>query len=103
MSNAPYVVCVEFTIKPERIAAFLPRMLENAALSLEQEPGCQVFDVCQAPDNDAQIFLYEVYRDEEAFQHHLKTAHFLDFDRQTASDIAAKTVRIFARLQAGRS
>ncbi|OZI47104.1 putative quinol monooxygenase [Bordetella genomosp. 4] len=99
MSNAPYVVSVELVIKPERVAQFLPLILENAAASLKHESGCLVFDVCQGTDDKAQIFLYEVYQDEAAFQHHLKTEHFLKFDRQTAPDILSKTVRIFARLQ----
>lgn len=99
MPNPPYVVSVEIVIKPERVAEFLPLILENATASLRQEPGCQVFDVCQAPDDETQFLLYEVYDDEAAFQLHLKTEHFLKFDRQTASDILSKTVRIFARLQ----
>lgn len=99
MPNSPYVVSVEIVIKPERVAEFLPLILENATTSLRQESGCQVFDVCQAPDNETQFLLYEVYDDEAAFQHHLKTEHFLKFDRQTASDIQSKIVRIFARLQ----
>lgn len=99
MPNAPYVVSVELVINPERVAQFLPLILENAAASLKHESGCLVFDVCQGTDDKAQIFLYEVYQDEAAFQRHLKTEHFLKFDRQTAPDILSKTVRIFARLQ----
>ena len=99
MPSLPYVVVVDLLIKPEHAEAFLPLILENAASSLAQEPGCLVFDVCQADDNATKFLLYEVYVDEAAFQRHLKTDHFLHFDRQTAPHVVSKAVRTLARLQ----
>lgn len=96
--NRAYVVVVELTVAQERAAEFLQLMLRNAASSLELEAGCQAFDVCQSPDDAGQFFLYEIYDSEAAFQHHLKTAHFDAFNRQTAPYTLAKTVRTFSRL-----
>lgn len=41
-----YVVTVLFYIKTAHRAEFMAAMLENAQISLVNEAGCQVFDVC---------------------------------------------------------
>jgi autoinducer 2-degrading protein len=92
-----YVIVVDFTIKPEHVAAFRTAIVENARLSRESEPGCRQFDVCVDPEDATRIFLYELYDDEAAFQAHLKTAHFLEFDRASAPWVAAKSARALAR------
>ncbi len=92
-----YVIVVDFTIKAEHVAAFRAAMIENARRSRETERGCRQFDVCVDPKDATRIFLYELYDDEAAFQAHLKTAHFLEFDRATAPWVAAKSARALAR------
>jgi autoinducer 2-degrading protein len=92
-----YVIVVDFTIKPEHVAAFRTAIVENARLSRESEPGCRQFDVCVDPKDATRIFLYELYDDEAAFQAHLRTAHFLEFDRASAPWVAAKSARALAR------
>jgi len=41
-----------------------------------KEEGCTVFDVCADPDDDKRFLLYEVYKNEAAFEHHKTTDHF---------------------------
>lgn len=79
-------------------AAFLPLMLENAAASLGNEEGCHQFDVATDPDRPDEVFLYEVYSDENTFSAHLKTAHFAAFDARTSDMIATKDVRTFQKV-----
>ena len=88
-----YVVIVDFRIKPERLAAFMPLMLENARLSRETEPGCRQFDVCVDPADKTSVFLYEIYDDRAAFDAHLATAHFKRFDSAVGPMVATKVVR----------
>ncbi len=92
-----YVVTVTFTLHPGRLAEFLPLMVENARLSLAEEPGCHTFDVCMSRvgGSDDEVFLYELYADEAAFAAHLESAHFKAFDAAVAEMIAAKDVRLF--------
>lgn len=66
------------------------------------EDGCNQFDVCQSPDNEIEIFLYEVYDDAPAFQIHLKSSHFVEFDTQVASMIDEKTVRTYSLMASGQ-
>jgi quinol monooxygenase YgiN len=93
-----YVVTVDFRIKPAFLAEFRDRMIANARASREQEPGCFQFDVCADPANADCICLYEVYADRAAFEVHLASAHFKAFDREVADWVAAKSIRIFERI-----
>ncbi len=88
-----YVIVVDFRIKLERLAEFMPLMLENARLSRETEPGCRRFDVCVDPADSASVFLYELYDDRAAFEAHLGTSHFKRFDAAASPMIASKAVR----------
>jgi autoinducer 2-degrading protein len=92
-----YIVTVEFTVKPDRIAAFMPLMVENARASREREPGCRQFDVCVDPEAAHRVFLYEVYDDRRAFDTHLASAHFKTFDAAVGDMVAQKKVRTYTR------
>ena len=67
---------VTFTIRPETRDRFLAGIAEQAATSLELEPGCRQFDVCVDVEDPNRFLLYEVYADEEAFRLHRTTPHF---------------------------
>ena len=84
-----FAVCVTIEVEPGQLAAFLPLMHQNAQASLRNEAGCHQFDVCTGGPEDP-VFLYELYTDAAAFDAHLKTAHFLKFDRETAAMIKDK-------------
>ena len=92
-----HVVTVEFEIVAGREEDFLARVKQQAGDSLEREVDCLHFDVCVAPDAPGRIFLYEIYRDPAAFQVHLESAHFADFDATVADWVATKTVRAWRR------
>ncbi|PRY20930.1 quinol monooxygenase YgiN [Aliiruegeria haliotis] len=90
-----FAVTVIFRTAPGAMEAFLPLMRANAATSLAEEPGCRVFDVCTDPSRPDEVFLYEIYDSEEAFQIHLKSAHFLEFDASVAAMVVKKTVATY--------
>ena len=89
-----YVVTVLFEVASERWGAFLPTVRRQARLSLAREDGCLRFDVCLAEDA-GQVFLYEIYRDRAAFDAHLETAHFREFDAHVAPWVTRKSVATF--------
>ena len=72
-----YVVLVRIKVKPSMTDKFLSEMLLNSRNSLANEIGCHQFDVCQDLSEPNRIYLYEVYDDENAFQAHLETSHYL--------------------------
>ncbi|MEP4198551.1 MAG: putative quinol monooxygenase [Aliishimia sp.] len=88
-----YAVCVDLKIKPGLKDTFLPHMIENAEMSLKDEPGCVQFDVCVMENDPELVVLYELYKTKEDFSNHLNSKHFLRFDAQTANMIAQKLVR----------
>ena len=91
-----HVVTVRFRLRSGREADFMPIVLDNAARSLAQEPGCLRFDVCQTRGDPGDIFLYEIYDSAEAFADHKTMQHYLDFVEQTAPMIESKSVETFA-------
>lgn len=85
------VIAVRLDVHPDSRHAFRGHILENAAQSLDREPGCKRFDVCFS-DDGASCFLYEVYEDEAAFDAHRKTDHYAEFGRKTEGMITDKRV-----------
>lgn len=94
-----YVVVVEFSIRPAHTAAFVQRVRQQAQDSLREEAGCHVFDVCLDPGRANFILLYEVYSDREAFETHLESAHFLDFDTAVRDWVDGKEISTYERLE----
>ena len=72
---ARVAIVVEFTLKAGQHAAFDRLIREHARRTLEEEPGCERFDVLQplgrdgAPD-ETRLMLCEVYRDQAAVDEH---------------------------------
>ena len=93
-----YVVTVKFTIKADSVAEFTKVMKRQAQNSLRNEEGCLQFDVCQDPSDSRNFFLYEVYVDSEAFEAHLQTDHFNDFDRTVKEWTESKVAEKWAKL-----
>ena len=72
-----HVIIAPIKIKEGFKEPFMAEMLADARGSVEDEPGCIRFDVIQDPDEENTIWLYEIYRDADAFQTHLETPHFI--------------------------
>ena len=86
------VIAVTFELQPGTTERFMPLMLQNAQASLHDEPGCLQFDVLSPEDKAETIFLYEVYENDQAFEQHLQTPHFLTFKAAVAELIKSQTV-----------
>ncbi len=93
-----YVILVEFTLHARHFEKFVTRVRQQAADSLEREPGCRVFDVCIDPARDNFVLLYEVYDDRAAFDAHLAADHFIDFDATVGGWVSDKQVRALERI-----
>ena len=89
---ARFVITVDFYLHAGTLEPFLILIKENARKSLTEEPGCDRFDVLiekGAPDH---IVLYEIYHDRAAFDVHLKSRHFAQFN--TASQRYVKDKKV---------
>ena len=92
-----YVITVLFSIRPEHSSEFLQAMVANARTSVAEESGCRQFDVCVSDRNPNDVFLYEVYDSKAAFDAHLASAHFRQFNESTAAWITARDIQAFEK------
>ena len=67
---------VSVHMKPEYRDQILKGALEDARGSQHDEPGCLRFDVVQDEADPNRVYFYEIYRDEAAFEAHVKAPHF---------------------------
>ena len=99
----PFVVVVFFEAKAAHVADFRQAILINAKASVDDEPGCQQFDVAQDANDPASFFLYEIYDDEAAFKAHIATPHFKHFDELSAPWVKDKKVLTYGLICANRA
>ncbi len=92
-----YVVTVTFTLHDNCADAFMPLMQAQAENSVRLEEGCHYFDVVHQADDLNTVFLYEIYTDRTAFDIHLKSIHFNNFDQKVKNLVKDKSVRCFDR------
>jgi autoinducer 2-degrading protein len=83
-----YVVCVTVFVKPGKENDFVEATLSNAR-NTRQEPGNCRFDVLQSEADPSRFFLYEVYKNPEAFTSHQQTEHYLHW-RETVAEWMAQ-------------
>lgn len=93
-----YVVTVEFVAKPQYHNVFLEALVHNARASRETEPGCRQLDVTIDDAEPPSFFLYEVYDDRAAFEAHVGTPHFLEFDAAIRDWVSHKRVCTYRRI-----
>lgn len=74
-----FIVLVQVQVRPELLAEFETAILENAARSVEREPGCLRFDVVQQEDDPTKWVFFEVYEDAAAWAEHGRSPHFLAY------------------------
>lgn len=93
-----FAVVVTIRVHQADWKAFLPLMQANAKASLADEPGCHHFDVCQDAERPHEVFLYELYADQAAFNVHLEAPHYLSFNDTTAPMISEKIVHTYTQV-----
>jgi (4S)-4-hydroxy-5-phosphonooxypentane-2,3-dione isomerase len=67
----------------------LPLLRAHGARCLRDEPGTLQFEVLVPREDDTKLFVYEVYRDDAAFEEHRKAASIVRF-REEANGMFGK-------------
>ncbi len=80
-----FVIIATIDVKPLFREPFLASSLEDARGSMEREEGCLQFSIVEDRKDPNRIYLFEVYRDEEAFEAHKRMPHFIKW-RDTVKD-----------------
>ena len=82
----PKILYAEFTVTPgneQRVA----EMMRELAANVRQEPGNVTFLPYTRETNPREYFVFEVYRDEEAFQEHITAEYGRKFNAELADHI----------------
>jgi (4S)-4-hydroxy-5-phosphonooxypentane-2,3-dione isomerase len=92
-----FVLQVNIRIEAESIDAFMRKLDENAR-EARKEPGCKQFEVLVDPKDRAAIMLYEVYKDEAAFESHQQTPHFKKYVAEAVPLLASRERHVWKRV-----
>lgn len=68
---------------------------------LKNEPGCKRFDILMPDESVDVVHLYEVYADEDAFNHHMETPYMKAYREQSAAMVTARHLTRCTLLDAG--
>jgi autoinducer 2-degrading protein len=92
-----FVLVVNCRIKAGQADKLMKELLANAKAARETEPGCLQFDVLVDPKDPAKLMLYEVYKDEAAFETHQRAPHFKRYLEQGVPLLEARERTVYRR------
>jgi (4S)-4-hydroxy-5-phosphonooxypentane-2,3-dione isomerase len=87
-----FAIIVDFRLKPGARQEFRRLVDSNARISARTERGCRRFDVVEPRGEADRVLLYEIYDDDFAFEAHLGSAHYAQFDAESAPLVVEKSV-----------
>ncbi len=103
---SPFVRIAELEIDPDRIEAFRVLLVEEIEASVATEPGVLMLHAVAIAGSPAQLRLFEVYADRNAYETHLRSPHFARYKALTADMVLSlrliETDPILLRAQDGR-
>ena len=73
----------EIEVYPEHLEAYLAAATEIQQKSLAEEPGVLCLFPNQMKEDSTQFRILEIYASQEAYQHHIQTAHFQKYKQGT--------------------
>lgn len=73
----------EIEIVPAHLEAYKQILQEEAAASVKLEPGVIAIFPMYQKDDSTRVKILEIYADKAAYEHHLKTPHFLKYKNAT--------------------
>ena len=73
----------EIEVHPQYLNDYLAAAAEIQKASLSEEPGVICLFPTQLKEDSTQIRILEIYASQQAYEHHIKTAHFLKYKQGT--------------------
>jgi len=73
----------EIEVHPQYLDEYLAAAKEIQQKSLAEEPGVLCLFPTQLKQDSSQIRILEIYASQEAYQHHIQTAHFQRYKQGT--------------------
>ena len=92
MSGRRMVRMAELEIDPDKLEEYRALLTEEIEASVAQEDGVLSLIAVSIWDNPSKIRILEVYADQEAYEAHLRTAHFLKYKNGTSDMVRSLTL-----------
>ena len=73
----------EIEVDPQYLKEYLEAAAEIQKASLTEEPGVVCLFPTQLKEDSTQVRILEIYASQQAYEHHIKTAHFLKYKQGT--------------------
>jgi quinol monooxygenase YgiN len=81
--NERKIRIAKIEIFPEYLDEYKTALAEHAKTAVKVEPGVLALQAVYHKSHPGQVTVFEVYANEEAYQAHLKTPHFLKYKTGT--------------------
>ena len=78
-----YVQVAEIEIDPAQLEEYRAAVREQIDTAIRVEPGVLVLYAVSEKDNPTRVRVFEIYRDTDAYQLHLESAHFKKYKATT--------------------
>jgi quinol monooxygenase YgiN len=79
----PLVRIAELEIDPGQLQAYRDALKEEIATSIRVEPGVLTLYAVSVKDQPSQVRIFETYKDQAAYESHLRTPHFKKYKTVT--------------------
>ncbi|QBB72503.1 antibiotic biosynthesis monooxygenase [Pseudolysobacter antarcticus] len=88
---APYVRIAQLDVDPRHLEEFTAALQEIASTSMREEPGVFTLYAVSLKENPHRFQVFEMYKDEAAYNAHRETAHFQKFFETTRKMVTSRT------------
>ncbi|MDV4153159.1 MULTISPECIES: putative quinol monooxygenase [Rhizobium] len=92
MSRKPVVRMAELEIDPDTLETYRTLLTEEIEASVALEDGVLSLSAVSIRNHPNRIRILEVYADQEAYEAHLRTPHFIKYKNQTARMVTSLTL-----------
>jgi quinol monooxygenase YgiN len=83
--TGPYVQIAALEIDPARLTEYRSAAARQIRAAIDGEPGVLALHAVADPDDPSRMTVFEIYRDRQAYEDHLRAAHFLAYKDAVAS------------------
>jgi quinol monooxygenase YgiN len=92
-SHQPYVRVAEIEIDPSQLAAYKAAVKEQIEAAVQLEAGVLALYAVADKVNPAQVVVFEMYADLDAYKAHIETAHFKKYKVSTQHMVKSLRLR----------
>lgn len=85
-TNSNYIRIAKLTIDSANLTEYRAALKEHAEAAVRLEPGVFMLYAVYDKEHPANVTVFEIYKDEAAYQAHIKTTHFLKY-KATVQDM----------------